>query len=161
MKDLKGGILMFSLPAALFLLGFALLAIELFVPGFGVPGILGLCSIMIASLIVAETYGPLAVVAILIIIIILCFIIFKIIKKNKVYTRLVLEDQLDAQDFDENSICHLMGREGVTIVPLKPYGKVDFDGFIVDVFSNGEYISKGKLVRVICINGKNVTVKAI
>ena len=152
---------MFSWAGVLFLVGAILLVIELFIPGFGVFGISGLACIFVSALIVAETYGPLAVVCILVLIVVISFFLYKIMKKKKVYQKLVLDEVLDTKDFDESLLSDLMGKEGVTVVPLKPYGKAEFDGRVIDVFSDGEYISKGKLVRVILVSGKSVTVKEI
>ena len=71
---------------------------------------------------------------------------------------LVLRDKQAAQDFDESALQGLLGAEGVTQTTLRPYGIADFQGKMVDVCSNGDFIDRGKRVRVTHIQGKTVTV---
>ena len=145
----------------LFCIGIALLVAELFLPGFGIFGILGIFSFGVAVILTAVSYGiPYMCMAIAIIIII-AFIAFYFIKKNKIYNKVVLTETLTGKDFDEESIKPLLGKRGVCITPLKPFGKVDFDGEIVEAFSNGGYIPEGKQVEVITVSGKNVIVREI
>ena len=99
-------------------------------------------------------------IAIVIIIAIVCILLY-IAKKNKMYNKVILTETIDGKDFDEDSLKPFMNKEGIAITPLKPYGKVDFDGEIIEVFANAGYISKGAKVLVINIRGKNVVVKEI
>lgn len=144
-----------------FILGVILLCVEVIIPGFGVPGISGICLLAVGSIMTASSYGTFVLTAVFIFIGIFMLFVIRIIKKRNLYSKIVLEDIRSVKDFDESSISHLMGSVGVTIVPLKPYGKANFDGVTVDVFSDGEYITKNKKVKVIAINGKNVTVREI
>lgn len=152
---------MFPISAVLFLIGLLLILIEVFIPGFGLPGICGLILIGIASLIAANTYGFAAVIIVLLVLAAVGMILFKVLKRHNIYHKLVLQDALVDQVYDQKSINHLMGKEGITLTPLKPGGKAEFEGKVADVFSNGEFIAKGREVKVIGIQGRDVIVKEI
>ncbi len=79
-------------------------------------------------------------------------------KKSGFYNKVVLRDKQEAQDFDESTLQGLLGAEGVTQTTLRPFGVADFQGKMVDVCSNGDFIDRGKRVRVTQIQGKTVTV---
>ena len=53
-----------------------------------------------------------------------------------------------------------MGQVGITQSTLRPFGVVEFDGKMVDVCSQGDFIERGEKVQVVQITGKTVTVKA-
>lgn len=79
-------------------------------------------------------------------------------EKSGFYNKVVLRDKQEAQDFDESTLQGLLGAEGVTQTTLRPFGVADFQGKMVDVCSNGDFIDRGKRVRVTQIQGKTVTV---
>jgi len=141
--------------------GLILIGIEFFLPGFGIPGISGIAFMAASLVIFSGRYGP--VVATLVFlatatVVVIAIIIF--LKKNG-YKKLVLENNSSdiVKDFDESELKDLEGAEGVTIVPLKPYGKASFGGRIVDVFSETGYIDIGNEVFVVEVRGKNVVVR--
>ena len=55
----------------------------------------------------------------------------------------------------------LVGQEGVCINTLRPAGNADFGGRRVDVVSEGEFILKGRRVRVERVEGLKVLVKEV
>ncbi len=65
-------------------------------------------------------------------------------KKSGFYNKVVLRDKQEAQDFDESTLQGLLGAEGVTQTTLRPFGVADFQGKMVDVCSNGDFIDRGK-----------------
>lgn len=143
------------------IVGLLLGIVEVLIPGFGVFGILGAIALFVSTILIAMTYGTVAFLITVGALIILFGIIIKILKTKKVYHKFVLSDRLDTQDFDETSIQGLEGKEGLTLTPLKPYGKANIEGRLVDVFSSGEFIEKNKTIQVIQIHGKNVVVQEI
>jgi membrane-bound serine protease (ClpP class) len=60
----------------------------------------------------------------------------------------------------EGSI-HLLGREGVTLTPLRPSGKARFDGEPEDVVSHGQFVPEGVRVRVVRVEGSRVVVDPV
>ncbi len=53
----------------------------------------------------------------------------------------------------------LTGASGVARTTLRPSGKADFGGRVLDVVSNGEYIDPGQGVRVVAVEGARVVVE--
>jgi membrane-bound ClpP family serine protease len=55
---------------------------------------------------------------------------------------------------------YLKGKTGVVTKICRPVGNVDFDGVMLEVISQGEFIETGTAVEVIEIEGNRVVVKA-
>lgn len=158
----------------LFALGVILLIVEIFViPGFGVPGIIGLLLVVFslgASLIgnvgfsfpeqsevtravwtmaitLSASFGAIAMVA-------------RAMPERRAFGLLVLNDKLTETDAssDEAEYNVLLGQEGVAKSPLRPSGVVDFNGRRMDVQTLGDFIESGETVVVKQVNGHRVLV---
>ena len=136
------------------IVGLALVFAEMLIPGFGVFGILGSVCLLGTAFLVAKVYGITAFV----LLVIAFALMIVLAKKSGFYNKVVLRDKQEAQDFDESTLQGLLGAEGVTQTTLRPFGVADFQGKMVDVCSNGDFIDRGKRVRVTHIQGKTVTV---
>ena len=141
--------------------GLILIGIELFLPGFGIPGISGIAFMAASVVIFSGQYGPLAATVAFAVTGIFVVIIVRIFLKKNGHKKFVLENNPAdiIQDFNESEVIGLKGAKGIAIVPLKPYGKASFSGRIVDVFSESGYIDIGSEVVVIDVRGKNVIVR--
>ena len=53
----------------------------------------------------------------------------------------------------------LIGKEGITITPLRPSGTVLFEEERLDVVSEGNFIEKDKKVEIIHVEGVKVVVR--
>ncbi len=142
-------------------IGLMLVIAEVLIPGFGIFGILGVIALFISTLIIAFEYGTAAFIVTVAVLIVLVLLFIRLVKTTNIYKKFVLTDKMEAKDFDESTISGLLDKEGVTLTPLKPYGKAEFGGKVIDVFSKGEYVEKNRTVRVIQISGKNVVVKEV
>ena len=155
-----------NFPAILcLLLGLGLLIYEMFTPGMGVPGALGLIFLVAAVVLRADSIQTAAITVLLILIpvIIAAVIIFRSFSKGALSrSPLVLKDQIQAESTDLGGadMQALLGREGVCLTPLRPSGNADFDGEKLDVVSDGEFIPKGARVRIVRIQGLRILVKA-
>ncbi|MBQ2661307.1 MAG: hypothetical protein IJF80_01485 [Clostridia bacterium] len=165
----SGYFLGFSLPAiACLIAGLALVICEMFMPGFGVPGILGTIALVFAVIFRAQE-GPVQAVIITIALIlafllIAGFIIFRSLKKGKLSkSQIVLSDAIteNATAIDDEEIKALVGREGICLNTLRPSGNADFDGLKLDVLSEGEFIKAGSRVRVVRVDGLKILVKEV
>jgi membrane-bound serine protease (ClpP class) len=54
---------------------------------------------------------------------------------------------------------HLLGKEGVTITPLRPSGIVEVEQSRYDVVSEGSFVAAGVRVKVIRVEGSRVVVR--
>lgn len=140
------------------IVGLALVFAEMLIPGFGVFGILGSVCLLRTAFLVAKVYGITAFLITVVLLVIAFALMIVLAKKSGFYNKVVLRDKQEAQDFDESTLQGLLGAEGVTQTTLRPFGVADFQGKMVDVCSNGDFIDRGKRVRVTQIQGKTVTV---
>lgn len=140
------------------IVGLALVFAEMLIPGFGVFGILGSVCLLGTVFLVAKVYGITAFLITVVLLVIAFALMIVLAKKSGFYNKVVLRDKQEAQDFDESTLQGLLGAEGVTQTTLRPFGVADFQGRMVDVCSNGDFIDRGKRVRVTQIQGKTVTV---
>lgn len=140
------------------IVGLALVFAEMLIPGFGVFGILGSVCLLGTAFLVAKVYGITAFLITVVLLAIAFALMIVLAKKSGFYNKVVLRDKQEAQDFDESTLQGLLGAEGVTQTTLRPFGVADFQGKMVDVCSNGDFIDRGKRVRVTQIQGKTVTV---
>ena len=135
-------------PAAICLLaGFILVTIELFTPGFGVPGISGLALLLIGVVVASDSLleGIL------------------LTKGALAKTPLVLKTSTDKEDgfTSGEDMAYFLGHEGVAATMLRPVGTADFDGVKLEVLAEGEFIEAGKPVRVVRVEGRKIVVRQI
>ena len=55
----------------------------------------------------------------------------------------------------------LVGEQGPVLTELRPSGSALLEGHPVDVVSEGAFIAKGELVRVISVQGSRVVVRRV
>lgn len=172
--------------AAIFGLGLLLIALEIFIiPGFGVPGIVGLL-LVVGSLVFAmvdgsdwqryqwssggfgailETLsGPALYLGLGIFgSMVLLYVIMKYLPEVPLFSRYLLPQTLAAGtgmiEHPEASL--RVGRTGEAVTNLRPSGKALIDEVIVDVIAEGEFVSKGESVFIVREDGMGVLVKRI
>ncbi|MCM1043248.1 MAG: hypothetical protein NC350_03445 [Corallococcus sp.] len=154
--------------AALFILGIIFCVIEIFVPGFGVFGILGTVMIVAAIVIRMLTGGDawmlLYMVLISLVVFILCFVVMSTaVRKGKlgktalfdVGTAVPVGKTDGTKDYSD-----LVGKVAVTCNFLRPVGQAKFkDGSVVDVVAHAGFIEEGTKVKVVSVEGQKVTVE--
>lgn len=154
-----------NLPLILCLLiGVALLVVEVFMPGFGLPGISGLILVAVGIIITWNTYGPVAGLAVTVIALALAGISVSVSIKSAANGKLsrsalFLNDVSATVDHEETEA--LLGKEGVTVTVLNPVGIAEFDGVRLNVLSEGTYLEKGVRVKVTQVEGAKITVREI
>lgn len=156
-----------NLPAILCLLGgFVLVVIEMFIPGFGVPGISGIILLVIG--VTLKAASPMEGLAIAAVIILLLCIAFSISLRSAAKGRLsksslVLNDVIDSttSEVSEGDLKYFVGREGKACCTLRPAGIAEFDGVKLNVVSDGEYLNEGTAVRVDRVEGNRIVVRRI
>ena len=153
-----------NLPLILCLLsGVALLVLEVFVPGFGLPGVSGLILLTVGIVLTWSTYGIVAGLAVMLISLALAGISISVSLKSAANGRLsksalILNDVTGSVEHEEADA--LLGREGETLTVLNPVGFADFDGVRLNVVSEGTYLDKGVRVKVTQVEGNKIIVRA-
>ncbi len=175
---------MTKLALLLFLLGLALLLLEIFViPGFGVCGIAGIILVVGSLGLVAyghwprttadwmgygQTLGPLGLV--MLGSVCLAFLLARYLPNIPYANRLLLKPQFEenGEPTEESAplatkpeLAALLGAIGVAATPLRPAGKVQFGDEFVDVIAEGSYVQPGSRVQVFEIEGNRVVVKEV
>ncbi len=154
-----------SIGLILLIAGFVFIGIEMAVPGFGAPGLVGIGSFIGAVLLLTDTVEE--GLTLLIIILVLCAVLLTAItmlmKSRKVKVPIVLDQDLspDKGLLSSEDLDYLVDKEGVTQTDLKPSGKCQVEGVLFDVRSNGSFISKGTAVRISKIHENSIIVEKI
>jgi membrane-bound serine protease (ClpP class) len=158
--------------ALLFLAGVILVIVEIFfVPGFGVPGVLGLICVITAlvlSLIgmpinVSFETGLLAdamtrVLLSLLGAFVLALIAMRVLSRTTFGRALVLEEA-EAGWVSAPTASDLVGRVGEALTDLRPAGKITIDGDRYEAASEREFIPRGARIRVIGRDGPELVVR--
>ncbi|MDF1508309.1 nodulation protein NfeD [Robertmurraya sp. DFI.2.37] len=149
----------------LFVLGVALIILELFLPG-GVAGIIGFISIL-ASLFLATDNVVYMGISLLIAIgvsILASILMIKVFgKKMKIFRKIVLRDSTNTESgyVSNKTRTELIGLVGQTLTALRPSGTVLVEDERLDVVSEGSYIEKNKMVKIVKVEGARIVVREI
>lgn len=163
---------------AVFVVGIALIALEVFViPGFGVAGILGIvCTVgslifmMLANDLFNFDYvgsGEVVTAATVVFAgmlgsVVVLFIIGYRFTNSNMFKRVALEDTQKRDEGYTSSFYSepLIGKEGTAFTILRPSGRVEIDDTIYDAYTRGEYIEKGESITVISQEGTSLKVRS-
>jgi membrane-bound ClpP family serine protease len=136
------------IPLLLIIGGLVFVIIEMFHPGFGAPGIIGIILLAAGIILYART---------LIQALILILIILAILGAKHLVLNDTIDDEVQFSGIDD--LGYLIGSEGITQTVLRPSGTADFNGVRLDVVSEGEFIPKGTTVIIDKIEGHRIVVK--
>ncbi len=153
-----------NLPAfILLILGFVLVLVEMHIPGFGAPGILGILSLMAGVVLFARSATE-ALVITIVIVALLCIALSLVIrsasKGRLAHSKLVLHE-VSVPTVGEKDLDFFVGRTGLARTPLRPAGIAEFDGVRLNVVSDGEWIESGRPLRVDRVEGNRIVVSPV
>lgn len=149
----------------LFIIGVILLIVEAFVPGFGVLGAAGIIS-LITSIVLsaADTEEGLKILIISFFLAVIIIVIsMKYLVKRKWLNNIVLSYREDKElgYVGPKQVHELLGKEGITLTPLRPSGTAEIEDLRVDVVSDGGFIPVNTEVKVVYTEGPRVVVRQI
>jgi membrane-bound serine protease (ClpP class) len=160
----------------LFILAIFLIALEIFViPGFGIAGISG-GILLVASIFLALVKHPLqtpriellqafqVVVYSFFATLVVILLSINLLPKTGAWKRIILEQRETKEEgfaTEDLTKSDLVGKIGKSLTALRPAGKADFAGKILDVVSEGEFIEKDKEIKVVGVEGNKVVVARI
>jgi len=161
------GNFLFSHPIALvaLVLGYVLLVVEFCLPGFGIPGILGVI-LSILGIITMQPTPMQALIVVVVYVALLC-IALAICLRSAAHGRLsksplvLNEVAAKAESAESNDLCYFIGKTGTAHTPLRPVGIADFDGVRLNVVSDCDFIDRGESVRVDRVEGKRIVVSKV
>ena len=158
-----GALLLANIPLLiLMLVGVVLLVMEMYIPGFGLPGILGLGSLVLSFILLHPTMEQgLVLLAVLaaVLCVALSICLYTASKGRLSKSKLVLNDvAVPADAAENNDLNYFIGKAGFAHTALRPAGIGDFDGVRLNVVSDGEFITAGKPIRVLSVTGNKIVV---
>lgn len=155
------------------IVGLALILIEIFQPGFGVFGIIGLI-LLIASIVLRAIFrqpedNVLAQVFIMILlmaVIILagfCFMIYSSKKGWLSRTAFVEKETAVNAEISDGTEDYrdLVGKIGMAVTDLRPIGKISIGGQTYDAQAESFFITKGDGVEVAEVEGSKIIVRIV
>jgi membrane-bound ClpP family serine protease len=153
------------LTVLLIIIGFGLVFLEMHIPGFGAPGIVGAICLILAVVLTAENFAQalVMVLGILAVLGIMLGVVLTFFTKGKLFKPLILpyEQKKEHGYISSSDLDYLLGKKGIAITDLRPAGSVDIDGVKFDVISEGEYISKGTKIEIYKVSGVKLLVKKV
>jgi membrane-bound serine protease (ClpP class) len=167
-----------SLELILFLVGVAMLVVEIFlIPGFGVVGITGIVLMVLALVLSQQPFTwpraswqwgiflrnlrniGLAFVGSLVAV----FVLARFFPAIRPFRRLILGSSEEAKEGYSvqapQEAAELVGKRGRAVTNLRPAGKAEFDGEVLAVESDGEYVEAGSPVRIVEAAGNRIVVR--
>ena len=161
-----GSLLAGNIPVLLMMIvGVVLLVVEMYVPGFGVPGISGIALLVLGFVLLKPPLAEgLLLFAILaaVLCVALSVCLYSASKGRLSKSKLVLNDvAVPASMAENNDLNYFIGREGVTHTALRPAGIGEFDGVKLNVVSDGEFIAKDRPIRVQSVDGNRIVVREL
>ena len=157
------GISLWSL--VLLVAGIGFLIGEIFHPGFGLPGVLGLVCLGLDILISAQTLAQgLLMTAIAAVIVLVIFLIgASLISRGKLPKKLVLSDENGSVEgfVSGDGDGAAPGQTGRAVTVLRPAGIAEIGGRRLDVVTRGEFIPEGSPLRVEAVEGSRVVVAPV
>jgi membrane-bound ClpP family serine protease len=150
------------LPAILMLVvGFGLVVVEMYIPGFGAPGLLGSILLILGVYFTAQNIGQ-ALIMVIVIIALLCLcltICLRSASKGRLAKSKLVLNEVSTQEPEVSDLDYFVGKVGIAHTVLRPSGMAEFDGVKLNVVSDGEFIGAGKKVRVERVEGNRILVK--
>lgn len=159
----------------LFALGLILLALEVFViPGFGIAGIAGIIALLAAiylSLIGALKYVSMEdfssaaaqLGGALLLTLLGVFTLIRFLPRTGLWKHITLAgEQKQAEGFvSPPDYSGYVGKEGISLSPLRPAGVGLFDNERLDVVSEGPFIEQNSRIKIIKVEGYRLIVRKI
>lgn len=153
-----------NLPIGLsLLLGAGLMILEIFLPGFGLPGISGIVLIAVGVILAAVYHGMLmAVVILLVVIALLALVVSWVLRSaadGKCHSEIFLREKDEFHSRQDMQV--LVGRKGKTASVLRPAGIGNFDGVRLNVVTEGGFIEQDVPVEIVSVDGARIVVRPV
>lgn len=151
-----------------FVFGVALLVLEAFMPGFGLPGISGIVLQVVAVALTYMSHGPVAALGMTLIILSIVAVAISVslrsatkgkLSRSKLVLKETESNEAGYRSTEDMEI--FLGREGVTTTVLRPTGMAEFDGVRLNVVSEGEFVPSGERVQIVRVEGSRILVRTM
>ena len=151
---------------ALFVVGIFFCMVELLVPGFGFFGVSGLIMVVVAIVLRMVMGGNILMLLYMLVFsgvlfALLFWLLGSFIRKRQkdpkslFYVKPTVSEQTTA---GTKNYSDLVGKVGVATTILRPVGRAEIDGVVVDVVARDGFLDEGTAVTVYSVEGQTVTV---
>ena len=149
--------------AVCIVLGTILIIIEMFAPGFAVPGISGIILLLFGIVLTADSFfqGLLIFLIIMAILTVVLVIVIRSATKGALFKSPLINKNSETKEDGYLSTTDMqvfVGKVGKAMTPLRPAGTCDFDGVRLDVVTEGDFIDNGSKVAIIKVEGRRIVV---
>ncbi|MET1013078.1 MAG: nodulation protein NfeD [Paenisporosarcina sp.] len=147
----------------LFIFGVGFVIAEFFLPG-AIAGIIGL-ALIIGSIMLAGgnvIHMGISVLIALIVAIVGMVVIMKFFGKSlKLFNKIILTDATDTERGYVSNVnrFELIGKIAESMTPLRPSGTIMLEGERIDAVTEGGYVDRGKMVKIIKVEGSRTVVR--
>src|SRR3989338_8259851 len=164
----------------LFMLGVMLLAVEIFLlPGFGIAGITGILLMLMGTTLAFQDFvvpqtpyhyeelrgNLLKIFSSMTVSLLVIALMVRYLPGIPLFGRLVLSASEEAElGFDTTlaiPTVGLVGRRGYALSTLRPSGRAEFNGEVLDVVTQGEFVEGGQKVEIVEVRGNRVVVRPV
>jgi len=153
-----------SVVLTLLVTGFLLLLIEvLVIPGFGLPGIVGLGFLFGGAATAYTQLSPAAGICTALGSAAIIALGLRLIPRTQLWRRLRLDSTERRQDGYSSApaeLAALVGRTGRALTSLRPSGAALIDGHRVDVVTEGLFVAEQTEITVVRVDGGRVVVRS-
>ena len=147
---------------SLIVIGIALVVVEfIFIPGTTIVGIFGIIAIM-GGLVLSFQYFDNAIgwytiggTGLL------CGVIFYFAFRTRAWERFALKSTIAGRVNEVDTQTLKAGEEGQTVSALRPMGKAELQGKMVEVTTLGGYIESGKRIRIVRVSTNQIVVEPV
>ena len=145
------------------LLGMVLLIVEVFLPGFGLPGISGIVLVGVGVVMIGTNFGALTAIGVLLVLLavlaVLISWVLRQVSSGKAKSELFLSEKGVFAANEDMQV--LVGKRGVTTSVMRPAGIGDFDGVRLNVVTEGDFIEQGTQIEIVRVDGGKIVVRAL
>jgi len=168
-----------SMAVLVFIVGFLLILLEIFLlPGYMIPGFVGV-TLLIAGLVLASqpyvvpttpyevkltTENVVWVLGSFVGSVFLFILLVQFLPHTPAHAWTVLsatEPQSAGYSVAMERDKQLLGKTGVAHSVLRPAGRAEIEGTVIDVVTEGDFIERGKTIRVKYVDGNRIVVEAV
>ena len=146
----------------LLIIGFVLAVVEMYVPGFGFPGIAGgVCLLGGIALYAKDDIVAWLVMTVIVVSLlgIALSISIRSATKGRISRSKLVLNEVSVSDVTENDLSYYVGKTGRAATVLRPAGMGEFDGVKLNVQSDGEFIAEGDALIVARVEGNRIFVR--
>lgn len=156
-----------AIPMIIILAGVILCIVEVFVPGFGIFGILGgtfTIGGVVARMIMGATLDQFLIMILSVASLVVLAIIIMLISAKVGWIKYspLIEDKTSISvnyGKDDKQLLKMLGKVTFATTEFKPTGKFEFNGETFEASTYGEFISKGEKIQIVEVKADKVFVK--